>query len=344
MTGLWKLSVCAVFWLTWQPAAYSQETGTAGRLLVVHRITSLSVVSAGTRIPICRLGPRTRLRTIPLSGNADTQPADSGHYRYVTTLDPCCRLIGWVNRSAIVDIRELRESVQKSARTGLDRVDPGKPALPALVRRQPVEIQQTWRELSNLIAQNQELPVEERLPDPLLSRALLGSVIGAHDEALRDYVRAGDIITEGALDSLTWAGHLKQLQDGLKNYDRAPAPAYLGEALEHWETGRNAWIHADLRLSIREFSDAIALNPERPLYWYERAMTYRLIGAHDEAARDARIGVYHEQKLRREDRRHPWVRELPDRLERIQGPRRFWLEEYRRGSSDVWLMQLMDRT
>jgi len=84
-----------------------------------------------------------------------------------------------------------------------------------------------------------------------------------------------------------------------------------------------------------EFTDAVQLAPDSPLYWYSRALAYRALQMEQEAQHDVRIGVEIESN-RETGNRHSLQASIHHRLEHFSGPDRIWLEQFRRGNGIAW--------
>lgn len=207
--------------------------------------------------------------------------------------------------------------------------------LPALIAIQDEAIRTAWKELERAVEANAQLVASEQLPEPFLARAEIWGMVGNHQEALRDNLRAAEILHKRGVDLVDFAKYFVVLKDALDKYDREPVPRFLAEALDYWALGTTDFFRSRYAEALPRFVNAVQLDPGNPLYWYYRSLTYLGLSQEREAVHDAKVGAALERRLR-ESLDIETLRNLGSRLERIQGPRRTWLEGFRQGDPSSW--------
>jgi tetratricopeptide (TPR) repeat protein len=241
---------------------------------------------------------------------------------------------GWV-RAGVVSPIESRVKELKATALALDEVGFGKKqSFPELILLQNnPATQRAWQEVSNAISENESLPEIERLPDPYFARAEIWASVKNYSDSLQDYLTAIKYARKANRDILTYSEYFDRLYSVAENLQNTPVPAQGAEpttqiaARGHYSQGYQKFFIGQLAESKDRFDSAIQLSPDQPLYWYFRALTFKLLGDESRAQHDALMGASLERQLvsfRRAD--------LNKELTRVQGPMRTWLETYRLGS------------
>lgn len=238
---------------------------------------------------------------------------------YVRPLTPAGSAARWLPAEYVVRIAES-QSVRRS-----EQIDKTDSDLPALIGLQSAAVIDAWREVQTAINANNQL--KQPLPDPYFARAEIWSLIGNHDGALRDYLKASQLALDAGQDLAIYRAYFLKLHEALENLDREPqSPLEGGDrdelAMLHYARGYHAFWRGDLAAAAREFDDAVQLNPRHPLYWFYRALANKRLGQERQAQHDALIGG----SLERAGRYR-----VDHDVQRLQGDLRQWLQGYRLG-------------
>lgn len=194
--------------------------------------------------------------------------------------------------------------------------------LPPNIQHQSKAIQEAWLEVQEAVAENERL--ELRLPDPYFARAEILAGIRDFDAALRDYLRAVELADEAGQDVVQHRSYFARLKQLLLAYDATPRPPANGMGRDHYIAGVHAYWQGDTEVSISHLTNAIAVEPQKPIYWYFRALANKKSGQEVRARHDALMGAHVEWRDGEADL-------LGGSLQRVQGNSRSWLEDYRRG-------------
>jgi len=213
--------------------------------------------------------------------------------------------------------------------------------MPALIAIQDEPIRVAWREMERAVAANMKLRPAKRVPEPFLARATIWSLVGNHRDALQDTLLAAEVLQSRGTDLVDFAKYFVVLKDALDEYDRSPEPRFMLSALDYWASSTTDFNQGRFEATLPGLTDAVQLDPGNPLYWYFRALAYRGLGMRREAVHDAKVGAAMEQRAKQSGKSE-YLRGLGTRLERIQGPRRNWLEHFRRGAAQVWNANVAD--
>jgi tetratricopeptide (TPR) repeat protein len=197
--------------------------------------------------------------------------------------------------------------------------------MPLLIRKASPAVQKAWRQVDAAVRDNEAL--KEPLPEPYLARAEVWAMVGNHEEALADQLRAVELLYKGKPSLLEQTRYLKRMQNTLARLRKMPRPYYPAEADKLYYLGRSLFFGCQLTEALKELNEAIRLRPDEPLYWYYRALTHKRLGKETEAVRDARVAA----SLRRAGKSK---KDIPLELERIQGSIRIWLGESERWRPD----------
>jgi len=200
--------------------------------------------------------------------------------------------------------------------------------MPALIRRQPQVVQDAWEQVEAAIIENQKFA--QPLPEPYFARSELWIMVGNYDEAMRDLLAAMQAAENRGESLRLYTAVFARLRDALERYDAMPVPPEDGEPSQHYGHGMHTFWAGNYVLAAQDFTNAITLAPNNPLYWYMRAITRRRMGDDKAAKHDVLLGAAAERRMC--SRSLESGAEISRQLRRVQGADRLWLEEYRRGN------------
>lgn len=237
----------------------------------------------------------------------------------IRPVDPRKARTGWIEKQNAVQLVAFKPVDGKKLASS-DRGD-----LPALLQMQPDQVKVAWNEIATAIDENQKLP--KPLPEPYFVRGEIWTLVGNHDQALRDYLTATQLAIDSEVELATYSSYFLRLHEALKHFDSEPKSPFEGGnphflALDHYSQGFSAFWRGDMPKALREFDDAIQLNPKDPIYWYYRALAHRQSGDGRRAQHDALIGAALERER---------LTDCDAGLSRVQGHNRSWLQGMRRG-------------
>lgn len=196
----------------------------------------------------------------------------------------------------------------------------GEPILP------PSEAQ-SWREVQEAIRDGEKLP--KRDPLPYYARAEIWSKrLANQEEALLDTLRGVEahLESEQATDPAEKDEAFRRLRNAAWLSLQRPKAVYPGAAEKHYAAGFHAYMNADFREAVNQFTRAIQLDATSPLYFYFRALSLKSLGDGGRAEADAEKGAWLESRLSDAAKV-----DVSRSLRRIQGDGRLWLEVHRRG-------------
>jgi tetratricopeptide (TPR) repeat protein len=193
--------------------------------------------------------------------------------------------------------------------------------LPYLIRRQPRAFHTAWREVAELVRENEAL--EQPLPDPLFARADLWARVGNREEAVDDYLRATKLLLARHPTLVEQSRALEQLREKLEQLAEHPLPDFPAEAQGSFQAGLSNWAQHQIPLAATCFAEASRLRPLDPVYRAYRGLAYRRLGRTAEAERQLAIAA---ALLRRPGDPERARQEFHLRLEHLQGPDRGWIE------------------
>lgn len=312
--------------------ASTEHTACSGDLIVVYRLKSLFCLQNGKLVEDAGLPSRTWMRATgePVEFSiCDCEPSVQSAVP-VRLIGKCCGLEGWITLAGTVNVTRLKSTLA-SQRTAFPLPDNPDDHIPALVLRQPADLQQAWQEAELAIRENGLLPESEQSAEPWLARGEIQALAGNYHGALSDYVEASRFLKRHHVDPQTHASAFQSLSGVLQRLPASPVPPVVAGHLEEWERGYYAWRRGNFVIAAQAFQNATELGPREPVYWYFRALTYREIGLPERALHDARIGAWLENQLVSNRSFHRYVGSVSHRLEPVQGPDRQWLERQRRG-------------
>jgi len=303
-------------------------------LLIVHRQCDLLDTAQPNAV-------RSKLPSQVRSGTAIVgmrreyigDPARGGWH--VVTLEEPPRN-GWLPVGAVMPF-DTRGKELKATAIALRAAHHKPPALPVLIliENNPA-IQQSWREVSEAVAENETLPENERFPDPYFARAEIWASVDNYSDSLQDYLTGiacarkanRDLLSYSAyFDKLSYvAGKLQELPVQIPVPKKGAQPDLSVFARQHYSHGYSLFFSGQLQEALDRFDNAVQLAPDQPRYWYFRALTQRRLGDDQRAQHDVLMGAYFERQF------VSWRRRSLDHaFFRVQGEKRMWLESFRRG-------------
>jgi hypothetical protein len=197
----------------------------------------------------------------------------------------------------------------------------GPKALPLLIARQSASVQSLWRETESLIDENSRL--QRPLPDPYFARGDLWAASGGHEDALTDYMTGTRLLMATRPGLVDQSRALERLAIGLDRLHRSPRPKFPLEAERAFQTAMGHYYGGRHAAAIEFFAEASRLRPDEAGYRAFRGLNLRKVGRPDEAERE--IAVV--RSLLREGDDKPLLKSrFYQRLTRVQGPDRWWLE------------------
>lgn len=239
----------------------------------------------------------------------------------------------WIKGRFLMALDEFAEKLVQESMLGLPESGGSFPR-PWLIRFQDnPAVSAAWQSVSELIAKNAELPADQRLPDPFFARAEIWISVENYGDAVSDLISGIKICRERGFSPDRYLPFAEKLVEAIKNLETSPAPsigAQLGwevAASRQYSLGVTSYFTNDMNAALVSFTNCVAIAPEKPHYWYFRALTQRSLGRLDQAQHDALLGVHFEQKIDLSSQE----KSMNERLRRIQGESRTWLERYRNG-------------
>lgn len=283
-----------------------------------------------------------------------SRACDGSEVRWIEYVRHGRVVVGWVPADCLVNLAAMRDRARRlvnSLPTTGEPVASDERRAPALIRMQSEPVQRTWRVLEQVIAENQQHARQAKtseLPEPYLARAELWSLVGNHEDAMDDLGRAATLARASNAAPADFARAFVELEQTLRTARRLPGRVHVAEALAYWNDAAKAFRKRRWDVAVAALTDAIQLDPRRPLYWYWRAWVLREMRLDELAERDVRRGVSAEAALRSPDKgetspyaeRREALEELDSpyrsRLEPLQSPHRVWIEAFRSGKGTSW--------
>lgn len=299
-------------------------------LFSVQRSTelqSLNSPSSGTQKKLFTLRSGTLARAIsqPLAA----PPA--ANMTLIETLETNPRS-GWVSSDAIIRIDHWVTFLNQKAATIIGGKKTA--SIPQLIRMQnDPQIRQAWQEAADAFDDNNELPENERLPEPYFARAEIWMAVNNYVLAIEDYVDGLHYARRSGRDIITYSPYFSKMQFATEKLLSLPVPP-IGTTKNivlrgsyHLNLGISLYFSGKYGEAVNNFDDAISLSPSDPIAWYFRGLSFYAMGDIDRAQHDALLGMHFERKISR------FRQKSIDRiLTRIQGANRTWLERFRLGS------------
>ena len=251
-------------------------------------------------------------------------------------------LSGWVAVEAVQPLNALAAAAKARGLALSKTPDEKAKSLPELIRLQENPLlRDAWRDIEAAIKENDALPPQERLPEPYFARAEIWACVNHYSEALRDYLTAIKYARLSGRDLMSYSAYFDKLYEVTDRFQKVPATPTLGKndgyawaARNHYAQGCHALWQNKFETALQRFDNAVQLQPNDPLYWYFRALTFKKMGDAERAQCDALFGAYLER-----NGPHTRSRELGHAFTRVQGRLRQWLESYRLGDPSHRLLQ-----
>lgn len=194
---------------------------------------------------------------------------------------------------------------------------------PILIQIQSLSVQAAWAEIDAIIRENEKL--ERPSAEPYLARAEIWAIAGSHEDALRDYLTATELLVRYQSNAAEQAVHFDRLRTALGELVQRPRPHYPNKAQAEFYSGKDAFRANRIADAAWNFEEACRLDTHIPLYHVYRALAYKLLGRAAEADREVAAAVslirYPGSDTESE------LREINAHLESVQGPLRNWLNE-----------------
>ncbi len=309
--------------------------------LLVRRETPLYSLVNNRLIITLRLPKHAKLRVVPLQDDHWILKIQGKHLLHVQCLNGKQVIEGWVYWDRVADITAMRKRVKRLLGSSIERIPSAAfHRMPALVRLQSAEVRLIWHDLVDYLRRT---PENQVTPEVYFTVAEFWSTVGSHFDALDNFARGMELAQEKHIDLATYQNQITAIRHEFREYRKSPGRPYVAEAVRHWEQGYYALVRREMDRAIVHFTDAVRLNPQRPLYWYCRTYALKQLGMTVEAQRNLEIAVNTESQLadwlkkgQLEHSRRIWLCELPCRMEPLNGEVRMWMEAYREKRGMTW--------
>lgn len=314
---------------------YAQAT-----LLVVQRDAPFYQVEGGT----IRRAEDLRRGTAVVGINRESIQVGSESYRCwrVYPTNPSSSA-GWLEINTVTPFSVVAVDLVARAASFRDSKGLKADSLPELIRLQGnPEVKQAWQDIESAINENEKLEERERLPEPYFARAVTWASVHNYSASLQDYLTALKYARHSDTDIMSYSAYFERLYSVIDRFQKVPAPPlgkggnYMRIATEHYAKGYHAFWDGDYSLALQRFDNAIQLHPDKSLYWYYRALTFKRMGDDQRAQCDVLFGAYLEKHS---ERKFQYRCELARGLSRVQGTLRTWLESYRLGDPSHRLLK-----
>jgi len=192
-------------------------------------------------------------------------------------------------------------------------------------------VAKAWDKVNELVAANEKLAERQQLPEPYFARAELWAAVENYSDAIQDYITGIGISRRRGASPSYYLQYVEKLGEAVRQLDANPVPASgvkvvrKEAAVQHFQLGYTAFFMNDYEKSRMHFTNCVTMDPEQPHYWYFRALSQWELGNRQQAQHDALLGAKFEQSLATD------AISMDQRLFRVQGARRTWLEKYRNG-------------
>lgn len=287
---------------------------------------SLRQAPAADAAPIGTVSKGSMLAVLPIESTPDDRS-----FIFVKPIGTQNQRAGWIPYSSTAT--SLAESHLSDRGWNSTAVS----GMPILIQRLPEAQREDWRRLSKAIAAAEREGVF--VPEAYVARAELWTIGGDASKAVEDLRLAADTALKADRSLLEQAAYLRLLRDSLERLEKAPRPAEGARgndyetAASHYGSGVHLFWRKYFSESVGEFDNAIALNPKEPAFWYFRGLARRQLGDAVRSQHDVLVGAFLE-RTQTVERGESKV------LSRIQGPDRYWLEDFRRGDPSQQLLRL----
>ncbi|MDC0295559.1 tetratricopeptide repeat protein [bacterium] len=239
----------------------------------------------------------------------------------------------WVNERFVMSLREFAENLVKE---GVEEDLENQQGFyrPWLIRfQQNPAIAESWSAVNRLIKENSDLPPNNQLADPYFSRAEIWLSVANYSDAVADLITGINICKDRGMAANLYYPFTKKLDEAIRLLESSPLPAvgvdlgWSAAASKQYSLGVSSYFSNRMDEALISFSNCVAMSPQTPHYWYFRALVNRSLGRMEHAQHDAILGVHFEQKIDATNQ----VQTMNERLSRVQGESRTWLEQFRQG-------------
>lgn len=197
--------------------------------------------------------------------------------------------------------------------------------MPQLIRRSTAQVQASWIAVQKAVAENEKL--KHPLPEPYLARAEIWAVVNNHEDALKDCLAATEFFLKNSPTLTERSRYFIRLDQILRELESRPHAYFPDDAIEFGVQGRSYYDQGRLEEALVQFTEAVRLMPDGPVYRFFRALTLKRLGREAEADRDAWVGANAAREAKENGRL--CEADIAAQLERVQGPLRRWLEAKR---------------
>lgn len=199
----------------------------------------------------------------------------------------------------------------------------GECGVPLLIQIQSKPVRAAWAEIDQIIRENEKL--ESPTAEPYLVRAEIWLKAGSHEDALRDYLTATDLLVKNQSNPAEHSAHLTRLRTALDQLVQQPRPHFPNEAQQEFASGTVAFRANRLAEAVWSFEECCRLDSNVPIFHVYRGLTYKKLGRTKDAEREVAVAVslmrYPGTNTKRE------LSNINLHLESVQGPLRNWLNE-----------------
>lgn len=227
----------------------------------------------------------------------------------------------WKHEIVSTQLRSIRLTLITILAIGCVRVaNADGDRLPHLIAIQSPQIRDAWRQVVQILAENEQL--EEQQPDPYLARAELWTTAGNHEEAVEDYLRAIQLSMANKPNLIEQSRLLSLLRESLKRLVHEPRPMFPIKASAAFDIGLSMYRRGAYNEAAALLAEATRLNPTDAVYRALRALNYRRLGNDTDAARQlaAAAGILRDPNTPEYERNGFHIQ-----LEGIQFSDRYWL-------------------
>ena len=287
-----------------------------------------------------RNNPKLRAGTVVIGSIANTDEVGRGknqQYDIATTEDP--PRVGRVSSSFVMPLSAYAVRLVEQRMQPSGEATTKESYRPWLIQFQEnPSVFAAWQNVNELIASNQQLPEDQELAEPYFARAELWAAVENYADAIQDYITGIKILKARGASPDKYLKYVEKLSVAVRNLEANPVPAIgarLGweeAALEHYKLGYTAYFMREYEKCLVHFSNSVAMDPQKPHYWYFRALAHRGLGNDQQAQHDALLGASFERQLPAD------AVSMNQRLFRVQGPARTWLEKFRNGLMALHLL------
>ena len=195
---------------------------------------------------------------------------------------------------------------------------------------------QAWNEANEAVKAANDLPEDEKPPEPYFARAAILNQVSDFAAALDDCARGNALLERQVRDpteiqrfsAIHMAALLGLRETPVSQSDEQTELTHVASA--HISSAVGLFGERNYSEAAISVSRAISLRPSVPYYWYLRAICRYQTGDVLLAQSDALIGASFERSLPA-NKRH----EISRALIRIQGPVRYWLQTFRENTAEL---------